>query len=81
MVLGVGIPQSLVDAEGLALLDRLHVLVDLLLRELRDKFEAGLELFDELRLEHASGERPDICRIGAGLTAAKRNFLSQNKPN
>ena len=61
-VLGVGVPQRLVDAEGLALLDRLPVLVDLLLRELRDELEAGLDLFDGLRLEQARSDRfgPDV---------------------
>jgi hypothetical protein len=46
------------------------VLVDFLLRELRDELDAGLDLLDGLCLEHASGTALDICRIGAGLTAA-----------
>jgi hypothetical protein len=43
-ILGVGVPQRLVDADGPALLDRLLVLIDLLFRELPDKTEAELDL-------------------------------------
>lgn len=55
-VSGVGVSQRLVDAEGPALLDCLPVLVDFLLRELRDELDAGFDLFDGLRLEHARGD-------------------------
>lgn len=53
--LGVRIPQPLVDAEGLTLIDRLLILVDLLLCELREKLKTWLDILDGLRLEHARG--------------------------
>lgn len=57
-VLGVGVPQRLVDAEGLALLDRLLVLVDLLFSKLPEEIKAGFNFLDGLRLEHAVCNRP-----------------------
>ena len=63
--LGVGVPQRLVDAEGLTLLDSLPVLVDLLLRELHDELEAWLDILDRLRLEQARSDRfrPDFVPL------------------
>lgn len=53
-VLGVGAPQSLIDAEGSVFLDRLPSLIDFLLRKLRDELEVGFNLLNELRLENFS---------------------------
>ena len=64
-VLGVGISQRLVDAEGLALLDCFSVLVDLLLCEFRDELEAGLYLLDGLCFEQSCSDRfgPDFIPL------------------